>query len=138
MKTNNKEKNVREGIIIFRRSQNIVYQRGGISGLARRVAQSTSTTELLDAADAVDKFTYFEHLLEEITDKQTTKLILGSRSASHLCSAVKEPEESKNKIILALIKKERHSDSIDTIHRTLGQSHLADALTKDNQEIAKL
>lgn len=138
MQMKDEKTNVREGIIIFRRSQNIVHAIGWVSRLARRVARSTSTAELLAAADAVDKLTFFKYLLQEFSDNQTTELILDSRSAFHLCSTQKEPEEVKNKIILASIREEYHLGSMTTIRWTPGQSHLADALTKDNQEIAKL
>lgn len=137
MQAHNDKTNVREGIIIFRRSHSIVHAVGWMSRLARRVARSTSTAELLAAADAVDRLTYFKHLLGSIAGTQTTELVLDSRSTFHLCSTMKEPEEIKNKLLLASIREEFNTGSMNTIRWTPGSTHLADALTKDNQEVAR-
>lgn len=64
MRSTDKKENVREGIILFRRYKEIVHNIGWTSRLEKRVARSTSTAELLTAADAVDKRTYFTYLLE--------------------------------------------------------------------------
>lgn len=129
--------NVREGIIILRRSGDCVHAISWVSRLARRVARSTSTAELLAASDAVDRLTYLNHILIELGIHQTTELIVDSKSTFHLCSTYTEPTEVKNKIILASIREEHHASSMATMRWTPGQSHLADALTKDNQVIAR-
>lgn len=138
MQSHEEKSNVRQGILIFRRSGDIVHPIAWLSRLARRVARSTSTAELLAAADAVDRVTYLKHLLEESAGPQKTELVLDSRSAVCLCSTTKEPEEVKNKLLLASIREEFNVTSMDTIRWTPGQTHLADALTKDNQTISKL
>lgn len=65
-----------------------------------------------------------------------TKLLVDSRSAFHPCSALKEPKEIKNKLLLFLIREEHHTDSVTFFGWVPGSSHLADALTKYNQKIA--
>lgn len=103
---------------------------------ARRVARSTSTAELLAAADAVDKVTCLKHLPGDLTTDQPTELAIHSRSLFHLCTTMKEPEKARNKIILATIREEHHTSSLATIRWTPGTAHMADALTKDNPVIA--
>lgn len=136
MKKADAQANVREGYIIFRRSGDSTHPISWTSRRARRVARSTSTAELLAAADAVDKVTYLKHLLEELQSSQTTELVVDSRSIFSLCSTMKEPEEAKNKIILATIREEHNEQSLSTIRWTPGAAHLADALTKENPVIA--
>ena len=130
--------NVREGIIIFRRSGTIVHAISWMSRLARRVARSTSTAELLAAADAVDMVTHLKHVLEEFSGPQTTTLTVDSKCVFHLCSTLKEPEEEKNKVLLASIREEYHIKSLRCIRWTPGKTHLADALTKKNVEAAHI
>lgn len=130
--------NVREGILIFRRSDDIIHPIGWTSRLARRVARSTSTAELLSAADAVDQITYLNTVLKEIDSTTPTELILDSKTTFHLCATASEPQEAKNKIILASIREEHHMSSLATIRWTPGNRHLADALTKNNPVIAKI
>lgn len=62
---------------------------------------------------------------------------MDSRSAFHLYSTMRKPKEIKNEIMLESTKEEFYLDSMETICWTSGQSHLADALTIDKQEIAK-
>lgn len=67
---------------------------------------------------------------------QTTKLIPDSRTVFHVCSTTKDSTEMKNKSLLASIRDKYHSGSMATIRWATGQSHLANALAKNNQEIA--
>lgn len=76
MQTKDVKTNVRESIIISKRSQNVVHAISWRSWIAWRIAQSTVAAMLLADADAVDKHTYFKHLLEETSDNQTTELVL--------------------------------------------------------------
>lgn len=50
---------------------------------------------------------------------------------------IENPEEVCNKKILVSFREMFNSDYTTTIRCILMQSHLADALTNDNQEIAK-
>lgn len=104
IQTWDKRTNVREGIILFWKSYNIVHAIRWIKRLARRVARSTSTAELLADADAFERITYFKHLFEENEDKQTTELVLDSRSTTYPWSIMKEPEEVKKTLLLASIR----------------------------------
>lgn len=79
------------------------------------MVRRTSTAELHSAADGVGRLTYFKSLLEENVVQQKTKLFLDSRKACHPFSKMKEPEEIKNEILLASIRKEFHSYSMETI-----------------------
>lgn len=65
-------KNVRERIIVLRKSGNTVNAVGWSSNLARRVLHSTCTAELLAAADAVGKLTFPNHVLKELSTDQLT------------------------------------------------------------------
>lgn len=110
--------NIREGIINFRRNQNITHPISFVSRLARSIAQSTSTVKLLAAADAVYKLTNFEYLFQKIALEQTMGLILNSRLAFHLCSSQKELEKANNKIILLSVREKYCSGSVPTIRWT--------------------
>lgn len=89
---------VREGIVLSRQNQTGFHAISWMSRIARKVAQSTSTAELLAATDAVNKRTYYKHHLEETLDIQMTELVLDKRSALHLCSKTKDLEELMNKL----------------------------------------
>lgn len=65
MRTTDDKTNVREGIILFRRCGEVVHTIEWTSRLAKRVARSTSTAELFAAGEAVNKITYFKHLVEQ-------------------------------------------------------------------------
>lgn len=96
MRTTNKNTNVREGKILFRRNGEVLHTIGGMSRLAKRVTRSTSAAELFTAAHIVDKLTYLKLLVEENpgTKIETTELILKFRLAFHLCFTLKQPEEN--------------------------------------------
>lgn len=63
---------------------------------------------------------------------------MDSKLTFHLCSALVEPAETKNKMILCTIRKEHTKHSIATILWTPGHSHLAETFTKKNPMIAKV
>lgn len=132
-------KKVHEGIILIRRNEKVVHIIEWTSRLAKRIARSTSTAKLLATADAVDMLTYFKLQDEQNpgTRVETTEWILDSRSAFYLCSTLKEPEEVKDRLLLASIREEYHQSSMSTIRWTPGSTDLADVLTKGSQEIAK-
>lgn len=130
--------NVVEGILIMGRSGTMVHAIGWTSKRARREARSINTPELLAAAGGVDQFTFIEMLLEEIVRSQTSELLLDSYTAFHLCSTHKNPEEARNELILTSISGEQYNGSMEIICWSPGQTHLADALTKDMQGTAKL
>lgn len=67
---------------------------------------------------------------------QMIEPILDSCTAFQLCSTSKEPEGTKNKLLLACIRGGYHSGSMATIRWTPRQLHLADDLTKGNLDIA--
>ena len=91
----------REGYIIFRRSGDAVHPLYWISRKLRRVARSSSTAEILAAADACDKAMYIRCLLHEIHYSHTITMSTDSRSTFNLVTKIKEPEESMNKVDLA-------------------------------------
>lgn len=91
----NEKTNVKEGISILRRSNNIVNAIGWVSRLERRVERSTSTAEFLATADAADQLAYLKLLMEKILEHPTAELILDSRTTFCSCSTFKKPEKEK-------------------------------------------
>lgn len=136
MQTQNERVNVKEGILIFRQSVNTVRPIAWWCSLGRRIAWSTSTAKPLAAPDAVDREMFLKHLFEKSAGPQTTELVLYSRPVVCPCSTAKEPEETESELLLASIR-EKFFFSVCLIWWVLGQSHLAAALTKDRQVIAK-
>ncbi len=63
----------------------------------RRVARSTSTAEILAAADAVDMALYLADVTDELTYKHKVEFTTDSRSLFNLASTTKEPTERLTK-----------------------------------------
>lgn len=83
MRTQHDKSDVREGILIFRRSGPVVNAIGWSLRLTRSVTRSTGTAKLLADANVVEPVTFLKHLLKAIIGMQTTKLILHSCTAFH-------------------------------------------------------
>lgn len=123
--------NVREGILTLRGMGSCVHAISWSSKLAKRVTRGAGIAELLAAADATDKVTYFKNMPEEIQWPQRTGMILDSRTPYHLYSFYKEFLEARNKIVLTSVREEHHLLSIATIRWTPEKAQFGDALTKD-------
>lgn len=105
--------------------------------MLQSVARSTSTDELLAAADTDEILTHIKYSLEEKVDKQTTELFQDFRSTFRLCSTSKESEEVRSKTNLASNRQELNQILMDCIRLTSAQSHLAYTLTMENAVIGR-
>ena len=133
-----KESAARGGFIILRRFGSIVHPIFWNSRRLRRVARSSATAEILSAADAVDKSFYLSKLLEEIDSPSILELGTDSRGLFNLVCTNKEPEESMNKIDLAMMRSMFENGSIRRVFWLPGAYMIADALTKDNRTTTAL
>lgn len=128
---------LRVGILTLRRLGSRVHAISWSSKPAKRVVRSASSAELLAATDVNDEVIYFKYVLEEIQVSRRTKLIVDSKVNYHLRSTYKEPLDARNKVILTLIREEKHPISVGTIRCVPGRSYREDAITIDNMEVAK-
>lgn len=81
--------NVREDIIFYPRSQNIVLPIGWIPQLASRIARSTGTAKVIAASDIENNLFLFKYPLRDVMRKQTTEQIFDSQSGFRLRSTQK-------------------------------------------------
>lgn len=114
MQAKDDKTNVLGIVILFQRCKTVVDAIGWASCLARRVKRSTNTAVHLTATDAVDRLTYFKHLLQNLFEAQTPELVVALQSAFHLCLTIRELEEIKNKIKLASIREKFRTCSMVT------------------------
>ncbi len=128
------EEGARGGFVIFRRSRDIVHPIYWSSRKLRRVARSSSTAEILAAADAIDMASYLASLAAELMYSHKIEFTTDSRSLFNLASTTKEPTERLNKKDLAAIREAFESGLIKGINWCPGYYLVADALTKDNRE----
>lgn len=143
MRESQGRKKARKGTLVFQKCAESLHGICWTSGFARRSGRSTSTEELLDAADAVDKTAYYNYLLEEISDAQTTELTADTREIFQRCSAFPEPKEAKIKILLVSIREEHNQSSLKTLRWLPSQRNVADvadvadSVARDNLFISK-
>jgi len=135
---NKKDHIARSGYIIFRRTSEMVHPIFWSSRRLKRVARSSATAEILASAEAADKGYYLSKLAEELTHHHDLSLLTDSRSLFQLIASNKEPEESTNKIDLAVMRSLFEDGSISRVSWMPGSYLIADALTKDNRETAAL
>lgn len=128
----------RNGFIIFRRCGDIVHLIHWNARKLRRVARSSTTAEILGAADVTSMMLYFQVLLSEILYNHTTELVLDSRSTFKLATSTKEPEEAFNKVDISAIRESYTCNKLNTVSWCPGYYLVADALTKDNRTSASL
>ena len=128
----------REGYIIFRRCNDVTHPIFWMSRKLQRVARSSSTAEILGAADSVDKALYLAAVLSEVHYSHSVDLTTDSKSLFSLATAISEPEESMNKVDLAAIRSSYESGAIRRIFWSPGYYLIADALTKNNRETCAL
>eukprot|EP00171_Calliarthron_tuberculosum_P022319 IDg22319t1 len=136
--TNKNGDSARGGFIIFRRNGDTVHPIHWSSKKIRRVARSSSTAEILAAADAIDVGLYLAHILKELIYEHTIDLSTDSRSLFSLATSVKEPEERRNKIDLSAIRESFDNGMLTSVSWTPGHYLVSDALTKDNRLTASL
>ncbi len=128
----------RNGFIIFRRWGDIVHPIYWNARKLRRVARSSTTAEILGAADATSMLLYLQTLLAEILYEHGTELVTDSRSTFKLTTSTKEPEEAFNKVDISAIRQAYNTNKLQTISWCPGYYLVADALTKDNRTSASL
>ncbi len=124
----------RGGFIVFRRSGDTVHPIYWSSRKLKRVARSSSTAEILAAADAIDMASHLVALAEELTYCHKIEFTTDSRSLFNLASTTKEPTERLNKTDLSAIRESFDDGAIRRINWCPGYYLVADALTKDNRE----
>jgi len=131
-----KEEGGRAGFIIVRMQGDIIHPISWSARKLKRVARSSSTAELLGAADAVSHLLYLSSVIKEIIGARhspSTRLVIDSHCLYRLCSTTNDPRESLNKIDLSAIREAFRPGSLDAISWQPGCYHIADALTKDNR-----
>ena len=127
----------RAGFIIFRRNGDMVHPIHWSSRNLRRVARSSSTAELLSAADALDSALYLQAVHAEVSYEPEINLSSDSKSLCSLIPTIKEPEESLNKVDLAALRESYQRRLLKSVSWTPGHYMIADALTKENRVIAE-
>eukprot|EP00171_Calliarthron_tuberculosum_P005283 IDg5283t1 len=133
-----KENGARGEFIIFRRCGDTVHPIYWSSRKLRRVARSSSTAEILAAADAVDMTRYIQEILAEITYSHAAELTSDSRALYNLMFTTKEPNDSLNKLDLAAMRAAFEDGHLRAVNWTPVCYMLADALTKDNRGTSSL
>lgn len=68
--------NVREEVMVSRKSGSIDYVIGWSKKLARHVARSTCTAEQLAVAEATDTLTFLSHVLKELSAVELIELVV--------------------------------------------------------------
>ena len=128
----------RGGYIIFRRNGDITHPIFWLSRKLRRVARSSTTAEILSAADALDKAHYLRTLVSEFYKNSHLHCGTDSNFLFKLIPTYKEPEESSNKIDLASMREMFENGKLYRFFWIPGVYLIADALTKDNRVSASL
>ena len=93
---------------------------------------------LLAAAEALSHGMYFHELMNELGIELRAELTVDSRSLQALSRSIREPAERRNKVDLASIRECYEEGSLNAIIWCPGQKLLADSLTKDNIDTARL
>ena len=135
---NKKESAPRGGYVILRRKGDLVHPIHWSSRKLRRVARSSSTAEVLAAADAHDFGIYLQAILSEIMYLHPIRITSDSAAVFGLSSSTKKPEEVRNLIDLAGIREDFESGKVAMISWFPGCYLISDPLTKDNRETADL
>ena len=133
-----KDPYARGGYVVYRRSGDVVHPIHWHSRKLKSVARSSSTAEILAAADAYDIGQYICNILEEVKYKHRLHLVSDSRSVYSLTSSTKEPEERINKVDLVAMHDAFEDGSLHKIIWCPGYYNVSDALTKDNRESSSL
>eukprot|EP00171_Calliarthron_tuberculosum_P023568 IDg23568t1 len=128
----------RGAFMIFRRCGDIVHPIHWSSRKLRRVARSSSTAEILAAAEGADSALYIASLLKELLYSHNVVLASDSRSFFNLATTLREPEERRNKIDLAAIREAYDKGLIHSIRWIPGHYLACDALTKSNHATGAL
>eukprot|EP00171_Calliarthron_tuberculosum_P004588 IDg4588t1 len=128
----------RGGYIIMRHHGDVVHPIYWSSRKLRRVARSSTTAEILAAADAIDMTMYLQALLSEVSYSHPFELSTDSRSLFNLATSTKEPSESMNKADLASMRLAFENGTMRACNWTPGYYLAADGLTKDNRESSSL
>ena len=128
----------RLGIIIVRRCGNVIHPLLWRAKKLQRVSRSSTTAEILAAADAVSCLMYLRHLLAEILDPPIAELTIDSKSLLHLSTTTKEPEEALNKVDIASVRENYDAGHLGVVRWSPGYLHIPDGLTKDNNVTAAL
>lgn len=129
----------RGGLLIVRRAGDIIHPLYWHSRKLRRVARSSSTTEILAAADGIDFGIHLKRLLDEVTSTKQSEspecsllsLIIDSRCLFNLIGTTRQPEEARNRADLAAIREAVETGLLCTICWITGHYHAVDALTKN-------
>eukprot|EP00171_Calliarthron_tuberculosum_P018277 IDg18277t1 len=133
-----KDESARGGFVIFRRNGDTTHPIYWSARKLRRVARSSSTAEILSAADTTDMLSYLQHLLAELTYTPKTELTSDSRSVFSLVTSTKQPTEALNRIDIAAMREAFSNCSLRAVNWCPGYYLVADALTKDNRTTACL
>eukprot|EP00171_Calliarthron_tuberculosum_P004551 IDg4551t1 len=133
-----KDPSPRGGFIIMRRLGDVTHAIQWSSRKLRRVARSSSTAELLAAAEAIDTAIYLQELLNELLYWHPMDFSTDSRSLFTLITTTKEPEERRNKIDIAAMRNAFDIGQLRSINWIPGYYLIADALTKDNRTLGTL
>lgn len=128
----------RGGRIIFRPLGNLIHPIHRSSRLLRRVSRSSSTTEILAAADATSNEPYIKAILSGLNIHLDLQFPVDSATLASLSTFVRELQERLNKIDLAAIKDTCDDGKLGASHWRPGQKLLADTITKDNTVTANL
>jgi len=128
----------RMGILIVRRCRSTIHPLLWRAKKLHRVSRSSTTAEILAGADATSCLMFMRHLVGELMAPPLTELTTDSRSLYHLSTTTKEPEESINKVDLALIREAFDNGELQVIRWSPGYCHIVDGITKANKTTAAL
>eukprot|EP00171_Calliarthron_tuberculosum_P002820 IDg2820t1 len=123
----------RGAFTIFRRCGDTVHPIHWCTRKLRRVARSSSTAEILAAAETGGYALYMAEILSELMYKHRVVLATDSQSLFNLVTTTKELEERRNKIDLTAIKEAFDRGLLHTIRWMPGHYLACDAMTKMNQ-----
>lgn len=132
------EEKGRSGYIISRRHGDISYPINWSARKLRRVARSSTTAEILAAAEAMCMGLYMRAVIAELLLAPAVELTTDSRSLMALATSIGEHEERLKKVDLAVILEEYDNATLHAIHWSPGPTRLTDAITKDNRQTAEL
>ena len=142
--SNKNSTGARGGLLIFRRSGDVVHPIHWQSRKLRRVARSSSTAEIIAAADGTDFALHLQNLIAEFTGYLDAELPINppfelridSRCLFNLITTIKQPEEAMNRADLAIIREAFATGRLQAVNWTPGYYLIVDALTKDNRTSA--
>lgn len=133
------------GVLIVRRAGDVIHPIYWQSLKLRMVARSSTTAELIAAADGLEFALHLRHILIELEISPTTvdlfvkaplELTVDSRSLFSLVTSSKQPEEARNRADLAAIRETFAEGSLRGVNWCPGYYLTVDALTKNNRTSA--